>query len=48
MATCEDEDSPIPSFLEGVSLKRFYGGPLADEQDSDNVGPLLINGSDED
>ena len=37
MTSDEEKDPPVPSYLEGVSLKRVHNGPAADEDDADDT-----------
>ncbi|MGV0111833.1 MULTISPECIES: hypothetical protein [unclassified Arthrobacter] len=36
MTSDEDLDPPIPSYLEGIELKRVHDGKVLEEHDDDN------------
>jgi hypothetical protein len=37
MTTDEEKDPPVPSYLEGITLKRVHDGKVIDEQDNDST-----------
>jgi hypothetical protein len=39
MTSDEDLDPPVPSYLEGITLKRVHDGKVLEEQDDDGPAP---------
>lgn len=47
MTSDEEKDPPVPSYLEGVSLKRVHDGKVPDEHESDDTDSLSSKSQDE-
>jgi hypothetical protein len=47
MTSDEEKDPPVPSYLEGISLKRVHDGQVAKEHDTDDIDSPSANGPDE-
>ncbi|WP_187393353.1 hypothetical protein [Arthrobacter echini] len=39
MTSDEDLDPPVPSYLEGIELKRVHDGKVLEEHDDDGPAP---------
>ena len=46
MTSDEEKDPPVPSYLEGISLKRVHNDQGAEEHDTDDIDSPLFNGPD--